>query len=238
MRRFITPSAVVLGLVAIGGAACGSSGSSPAASGSTSTSAVSASKTAFCDANTTLDKASSSTTSGADFITVLKSHASTLATLKANIPPGKVGTEASALLQAVDTAVSTNNPDVFNNPALQANGGDIDTYCGVDGGGNPLPAYFGAGKSTAFCGVNDQISAGTNTAQSPADILTFLSAHQDLVSQFTADVPNLPSSIKSQAQDLATTAKQAIASKDATPLGSDAISTDAMNVSLYCGQNQ
>jgi hypothetical protein len=238
MRRFITPSAVVLGLVAIGGAACGSSGSSPAASGSTTTSAASASKTTFCDANTTLDKASSNVNSGADFINVLKSHASTLATLKANLPPGKVGTEAKALLQAADTAVATNNPNALFNPSLQANGGDIDTYCGVDGSGNPLPAYFGAGKSTAFCGVNDQISAGTESAQSPADILTFLSAHPDLVSQFTADVPNLPSSIKSQAQDLATAAKQAISSKDAAPLGTDAINTDAMNVSLYCGQNQ
>ncbi|HET6964553.1 MAG TPA: hypothetical protein VFH58_07240 [Acidimicrobiales bacterium] len=237
MRRLFTPAAAVLGLVAIGSAACGSSGSTNAASTST-TSGANAKKTAFCNANKTLDKASSSVNTSADFLAVLKANASTLATLKANLPPGKVGAEASALVEAANNAVATNNPNALFNPSLRSDGGDVDTYCGTDGSGDPLPPYFGAGKSTAFCSVNDQINAGTESAQSGADTLTFLAAHQDLVNQFANDVPGLPSSIRSQAQTLVTTARQAIATKNGDLLNTQAIGTDAMNVSLYCGQNQ
>lgn len=234
MRPFMSPAAIALGLVAISGAACGSSGSTNAASTSTTT----ANKTAFCNANKTMDKASSSVTTPAGFLAVLKANASTLATLKGNLPPGKVGTEANALVQAADTAVATNNPNAMASPSLRSDGADVDTYCGVDGSGDPLPSYFGAGKTTAICSVQSQINAGTQSAQGPADVLTFLSAHQDLVNQFANDVPGLPASIKSQAQVLVTTARQAIATKNSDLLNSQAISTDEMNVSLYCGENQ
>ena len=233
MRRFVS-SGVALGLLGLGAAACGSSGSTNASS----TSTTSGTKAAFCAANVTLDKASSTVNSGAEFLTVLKQHSATLDTLQKNVPAGKIGTEAKALLQAARTAVATNNVNALEAPNLQSDGADIDTYCGVDGSGDPLPSYFGAGKGSNACQIQNQISAGTSNANGPADLLTFLSAHQNLVSQFAAAVPNLPASIKSQAQTLVTTVQQAIATHNADLLGTQAISNDAMNVSLYCGQNQ
>lgn len=232
-RPLTAPSLAVLGLLALGAAACGGT-STPQAS---STSTTMSTKTAFCAADVTIDKAGAQAMTAGDFLTVLKNNSAALNAMKQDAPSGQVGTEAKALVGSAESAVAANSAsDLASIP--NSYGADIDTYCGVDGSGDALPAYFGTGKGTQFCSVNEQISAGTNSAQSGSDVLTFLKAHQSLVDQFAAQVPNLPSSIKSTARSLVSSAEQAIASNNADLLSSSAVTTDAMDVGLYCGQNQ
>lgn len=229
MRKvFVVPTAVVLTLVTLGATACGSSTNNTAA-------VAAAHKKTFCAANVKVDKAGASVDTTAAFLVVLKANKDALKTMDDNAPAGKVGREAHALVKLADTAIATNNP---NSLFSSNNGGDVDTYCGVDANGDPLPADFGAGKGTAFCSVSDAIDQGTQNASSAAQVLTFLSAHQTLINQYATYVPGLPSSVRTDAQTLVTTARAAIAANNSNSLGTSAISQDSMAVTLYCGNNE
>ena len=231
MRTRVIAPVFVLVLVAAGAAACGSSGPSASAT-------AAAHKRLFCAANETLDKASTSVTSEAGFLAVLKAHPSQLATIKVDAPAGKAGSEARALASAAQKAVADNDINALNSPSLNNAGGDVDTYCGVDGNGDPLPSYFAAGKGSAFCATSNSINNGTSDAASAADVLTFLKAHQDLVTQFASQLSALPSAVKADAQDLVSTAQSAISSDNANLLGTQTVQTDSMTVNLYCGVNE
>ena len=220
------------GMVALGTAACGS-GAPKAAS---STGASSGSKTAFCNADIDLDRAGSSASSMQAFLTVLKNHPADLSALK-NDAPAAVRSQAQTLVAAADQAMARNDPSGLDTAATSNAGGAVDTFCGVDGSGKPLPSYFGAGKGSAFCSVEAQINQATTTAQGPQQILAFLSSHQDLVNQFSTDSASLPAAQKAEAQQLVSTARTAISSNDATPLGSDATISASTDLSVYCGQN-
>lgn len=137
-----------------------------------------------------------------------------------------------------DKAIADNNANELESAAGSAAGAAVDTFCGVDGRGKPLPSYFAAGKGTAFCSVNAQINQGTSTATSGADVLAFLSAHQDLVNQFANDLSSLPAAQKAEAEQLVTTTRAAISSHDGTALGSQTTADAANDIGLYCGQNQ
>jgi hypothetical protein len=229
MRKpFVVPM-VVLTLLAIGAAACGSSTNNTAAS-------TAARKAGFCTANDKIDKASANVTSAAGFLAVLKANPAALDAMEKNAPAGSLGKEARKLVTQARSAVRSNNANVLNTSSN--NGGDVDTYCGVDGNGDPLPSYFAVGKGSAFCSVSSAINAGTNNADSAAAVLTFLAGHQTLINQFATYISNLPTSIRSDAQTLVTTARSAIAANNANLLGTQAISNASINVQLYCGQNQ
>ncbi|HET6966159.1 MAG TPA: hypothetical protein VFH58_15390 [Acidimicrobiales bacterium] len=222
-------------------AACGSS-ATPAASssggnGSARNSAASASKGAFCADDVKLDKAGSAVMSMAGYVQVLKTNQSLLTDMAKHLPSGSLGTEAQQLLGAANTAVSTDSGAGLSSPALMKAGADVDTYCGVDGSGDPVPSNFGQGKRTAFCSVDSQISAGTASATDAASVLAFLSSHRSLVDTFGADLSSLPSSIKSTAQTLYSTTQSAISTGNAGAFGSRAIH-DATDVDLYCGINR
>ena len=79
---------------------------------------------------------------------MLKTHSHDLAVLKENAPSGAVGQLAIEVVNDAEAAVAANNANDLNN---LPDGTSLDTYCGVDGNGNPLPAYFGTGDSTPFC---------------------------------------------------------------------------------------
>jgi hypothetical protein len=229
MRKpFVVPM-VVLTLLVIGAAACGSSTNNTAAS-------TAARKSAFCTANDKIDKASANVTSAAGFLAVLKVDAAALDAMDKNAPAGKLGKEVRTLVTQARSAVSSNNANVLNTSSN--NGGDVDTYCGVDGSGAPLPSYFAAGKGSAFCSVSNSIDAGTGAASDAAGVLAFLAGHQPLINQYATYVPNLPTSIRSDAQTLVMTARAAIAANNANLLGTQAVSNASMSVQLYCGQNQ
>lgn len=227
MRRLATTLSAVLGSALLAGLA-GCSSSNPTGSA--------AQKSAFCGANIAIDKASANVNSAADFLAVIKAHRSQLDTMKSNLPPGSIGTEARQIVNAAEQAIAHNSANSLNNVPAAASG-DLDTYCGVDSNGSPLPSYFGAGKGTTLCSVQAQINAGTTNAQGPSDVLAFLKAHQDLVSQFAAAVSSLPSSLMAEGQQLVTTAQQAIATNNANLL-TQATAKDGMDISLYCGENQ
>ncbi len=231
MRKWLAVSTpLVLCLVAVATAACGSSPKASATSHST--------KSAFCAANVKLDKASANVTSDAGFLAVLKANSADLDALDNNAPAGKVGQEVRALVKAARAAVAAGNANALNSPSLDSAGSDVDTYCGVDGNGDPLPPYFAAGKGSAFCSVAGSINQGTSSATSSTGVLTFLAAHQTLINQYATYVPNLPTSVRSDAQSLVTTSRAAIAANNASLLGTAAVENASASVALYCGQNE
>lgn len=189
------------------------------------------SKSAFCSANEVIDKASASVTTNAGFLAVLKTHASTLKVLQKNAPSGSLGQLVQEVVKDAEKAVAANNANDLNN---LPNGGSIDTYCGVDGVGQPLPAYFSTGKSTAFCATFIPLFQAVGDASSQADVLTILTAHKSQISKLTSELSKLPSSIKATATTAVNNAQKAISEKNPAVLGNGA----AMHVALYCGQNQ
>ena len=233
-------AAGALMLIASIGAACGSSGNTTAAtggSGGSTAASTSANKAGFCADLVKIDKAGMNATSAQSFLQILQANQSVLADMAKHLPGGSLGAEAQQVLNAANTAINTNNTGALNSPSLSHSGGDLDTYCGVDVNGAPLPNYFGQGKASAFCVADTQISQGTSTATDPSSILAFLSSHQSLVNQFGANISGLPTSIKSEAQSLFSAAQSAISSNNASALGAPAVSTDANDVDLYCGIN-
>ena len=142
------------------------------------------------------------------------------------------------MVKTARQAIATNNPNLLNDPSLDNAGSVIDTYCGVDGNGQPLPADFGAGKGSAFCAVSDAIDAGTQSATSSTGVLAFLTAHQTLIDEYASHLAGLPSAVRASALTLVGTARSSIIAKNSTPLGTPDVQQAAMDVQLYCGQNQ
>ncbi|MDR3649087.1 MAG: hypothetical protein P4L20_08355 [Acidimicrobiales bacterium] len=227
MRKPYVIPMVVLTLLALGVAACGSSNNTAAN--------AAARKKAFCGANDKIDKAGANVTSAAGFLAVLKANTTALDAMDNNAPAGKVGKDARALVSLARSAVKANNANIL---ISSPNGGDVDTYCGVDGNGDPLPSYFAAGKGSPFCSVSNSIDAGTQNADSASAVLAFLAGHQALINQYATYVPNLPTSIRSDAQTLVTTARAATAANNANQLGTQTVSNASIAVQLYCGKNQ
>ena len=234
-RLRVVPAVIIVCVAGIGIAACGSSSSS---SSSSTTSGTATTKAAFCGGNDTLDKASASVTSNAGFLTVLKANSASVSALEKNAPAGNVGDYARALVKVAKEAIATNNPNLLNDPPLDGAGAAIDTYCGVDGNGQPLPADFGAGKGSPFCTVSKAINSGAQSATTSAGVLAFLAAHQNLITEYASHLASLPSSVRTYAQTLVTTARSSIATSDPAPLGTSEVQQASMEVQLYCGQNE
>ncbi|HEV3266158.1 MAG TPA: hypothetical protein VG014_11585 [Acidimicrobiales bacterium] len=218
-----------VGVAAVGVAACSSNSSS-----STTTAAATNTKTVFCGYNTTLDKGSSSVSSAADFLAYLKANQTLLNNLSNSIPNDSIKAQATTIINAAKAAVASNNANALSSPAISSAGAAVDTYCGTDGGGNPLPANFGTGKGSTFCADEATLSSGLGNAATPADAVTFLKANQAKITEFAA---NIPSAVQSDAQTLVTAANAAIAANDGTLIQTQAVSTAGNNVDLYCGVN-
>ena len=110
---------------------------STAASGSsfaTAATTAGAHKTAFCAGNLKIDKASANVNSEAGFLTVLKHNKAALSAMGKDLPSGTVGTDARKEIAAAQKAIASGNVNDLNT-VPQSAGGDIDTYCGVDGTG-------------------------------------------------------------------------------------------------------
>ena len=230
MRRpFVMPMVVAMTLMALGAAACGSSTKNTVVS-------AAAHKKAFCAANEKIDKASANVNSAAGFLTVLKDHKSAISAMDKNLPSGTLGTEARQEIAAAHAAIASGNANDINNVPSSA-GGDLDTYCGVDGSGDPLPAYFATGKGGTFCSTFIPIYEAVGNATTPAATLATLEAHKTQIAQLATDVSGLPTSIKSKASAAVSNAQTAIAENSVTPLNGNG-NGPAAAVALYCGQNQ
>lgn len=229
MKRLIL-SILAFGAVAtIAGCSSSSSSSSSASSGS-----ASVRSSTFCVGNIRIDKASANVSSIDGFVTVLKANKSALDDMANNLPSGKVGTEARQTVDAAREAISTGNTTAIQNlPSTY--GGDIDSYCGVDGAGNPLPAYYATGKETTFCKNFLPVYEAASNATSEAGTLASLEANKAQVAMLATEVSSLPSSIRDKAQQTVTSAQTAINENSTAALQQNG---DANDVALYCGQNQ
>jgi hypothetical protein len=194
-----------------------------------------ASKAAFCGANDSIDRASVNVNSNAGFLAVLKKHTHDLTVLKENAPTGAMGQIVNETVSEAEAAISSNNANELNNIP---GGGNIDTYCGVNGNGAPLPSYFGAGKTTTFCSTFLPIFAAVSNAPNAAGREAALTAHQAQINQLASELSTLPKSIKAKAT--ATVAKAQAAIKSGSPASATTGngSGAASDVALYCGQNQ
>jgi hypothetical protein len=226
-RLSIVSIAVVLALVAFGAAACSSS----AKAASTTTRP---NKAAFCAANDAIDKAGANVTSEAGFLAVLKGHAGALKAMDKNAPSGAVGQEAREIVRAADTAVASNNINSLNSAPSS---GDVDTYCGVDGNGNALPAYFATGKGSTFCSTFLPIYQAVGNASNEAGVLAALVAHKAQISELASEVSALPSSIKANAMSTVEKAQTALTTNSVAGLKQNG-NGPASSVALYCGQNE
>lgn len=229
MRKMFLTGAAVMALGMAAGIAGCSSGPSAAATAASR-------KSAFCEGNIKIDKASANVSSAAGFLSVLKGHESALSVMDRNLPSGTLGTEARQEISAAHAAISAGNANPLNNVPSNA-GGDIDTYCGVDGNGNPLPSYFATGKGTTFCSGFLPIYEAVGNATSAAGVLAALDANKVQVAQVATEVSGLPSSIKAQATATVDKAQTAIAENSAASLKGNG-NGSAASVALYCGQNQ
>jgi hypothetical protein len=230
MRRVVVTAAMLVLSVAASGIVVSTSVAvSPVGA------AEQASKSAFCGANDSIDRASANVNSNAGFLAVLKSHTHDLTIMKNNAPSGSLGQLVQEVVNNAEAAVSSNNANALNNIP---NGGAIDTYCGVNGNGNKLPAYFNKGMGTAFCSTFVPIWQGTMNASSQADVLSVLTADQAQVNQLAMELSSLPKSIKAKATSAVHNAQNAIASKNPSALGGGNGGGPASYVALYCGQNQ
>lgn len=226
MHKLVVSGLAVLVLGLTAGIAGCSSSSNPTGSA--------AQKSAFCGANITIDKASANVDSDAGFLAVLKSHQSDLTTMKNNLPGSSLGTEAREVVDVAQEAVSKNNANDLNN---LPSGGDIDTYCGVDGNGQPLPAYFRSGKGTSFCSTFLPIYEAVGSASDAAGELAALVANSTQIAQLATEVSSLPSSIQAEAMTTVDKAQTAISENSAGTLQGNG-SGAASYVALYCGQNE
>jgi hypothetical protein len=216
-------------MAAVGVTACSSNSST-----TSTTASATSTKTAFCGFNITLDKAGSNVSSDADFLNVLKANKAAIDGMANNVPSGAIKAQAQAIINAARTAVANNSTSGLDIPSLNTDGAAVDTYCGVQGDGTPLPANFAAGKGSTFCNDEAALSSGLGNAQSPADALAFLKANQAKVTDFAA---NIPSAVQNDAQSLVTAANAAVAANDGTLIQTQAVQTAANNVDLYCGVN-
>lgn len=235
MRRQVVAGVAVLASVM---AACGSGGASTASrSGGSSATSAAADKTAFCADNVKIDMAFANVQSPADALNALKANQSLINDLGNHLPPGSLGNEARQVLSTAKDAIAKNDAGVLNNPQFSQYGADLDTYCGVDGNGNPLPSYFAHGKGSAFCTAEVSLANGVSGAADAAGALAYLKAHQGDVDSFAAGVPGLPSPVQANAQTVLTTTRAAITSNDASALQSQSFDTAALSVDEYCGIN-
>jgi hypothetical protein len=192
-----------------------------------------ASKTAFCSANDAIDKASANVTTDVGFLAVLKTHPSELKVLQENAPSGSLGQLVQQTVQVVDKAIAANNANDLNN---LPNGAAIDTYCGVNGNGQPLPAYFNTGKNTDFCATFLPLYESVGNASSKADVLSILLTQKAKISTLASELPKLPSSIRATATAAVNNVEKIIATKNLALLGNG--NGPAADLALYCGQNE
>ncbi len=190
----------------------------------------------FCGADDTIDRDTANVESESGFVKALKAHEHQIDVMKANLPSGSVGQEAKKLLNVAESAIAGGNPNQFFAAAGNSSGA-IDTYCGVQENGQPLPAYFKQGAKTSFCKTFLPVYEAVSNASSDAATLSAVTSHQTQLNQLASELSTLPKSIKTQATGLIQTAQSAIAANSDAPIANDT-SDNPTDVALYCGQNQ
>jgi hypothetical protein len=223
MKKITTTTLSILALVLVAGlSGCSSSTSIQ----------TQAKKSALCGATIAVDRESTNVNSQEEFLAVLKTHQAQVETMRNNLPPGSIGTEIGRIVNAMELAIARSSTAPFNSIE---NGQDLDTYCGVDGNGDPLPSDYAAGKGTEFCNGFVFVYQGVTAATTPAGSLSALVSSKGQVDQLATELSSLPSSIQAQASAAVSAAQSAIAQNNAASLMD--LAGPATNVALYCGRN-
>jgi len=107
-----------------------------------------ASKTAFCGANDSLDRASANVSLERRLSGRPQEALPRLDSPEGGRSPGALGQTVNQLVTGVERAVVREQRERSQQSPRRR---IIDTYCDVKGNRSPLPSYFGAGKTTTFC---------------------------------------------------------------------------------------
>jgi hypothetical protein len=145
----------------------------------------------------------------------------------------ELGQLVQQTVKGAETAISANSVNDLNN---LPDGAAIDTYCGVDGNGQPLPAYFNTGKNTAFGATFLPLYTAVGNASSKADVLSILLTQKAKISTLASELAKLPTSIKATATAAVNNVEKIIATKNLALLGNG--NGPASYLAMYCGQNE
>ncbi|MHB8465683.1 MAG: hypothetical protein ACYDH6_10555 [Acidimicrobiales bacterium] len=223
------PMITAMVMAAFVAGACSSSKSSSSAA--TATTVADGNKTAFCAANSAIDAATFTGSNDAALLAVFKANQANI-DIVANDAPSAIKADSTILVTAARAAIAKNDLTPLKNSTIQAAGGRVDTYCGVQGDGTPIPANAGAGKGTAFCNDQAQLDQVVQGANDGPSLLVALKANVAKINDFEK---NTPSAVKADAQVLVAAARAAIATNSADGLQSTGINSAALHVDTYCG---
>jgi len=94
-------------------------------------------KTAFCNDNAILDKATSAAQQPSDLIAIFKANQSTITDFQAKAP-SDITDSAGPLAIAANNAITSGDTTAFTTPAITADGKAVDAYCGQNSDGSPI----------------------------------------------------------------------------------------------------
>ena len=104
-------------------------------------------KAAFCADNAKLDKATAGITAVADLVTALKANQAVLDDFEKNAP-ADIQADATALVGAARSTISTGDASAFGAQAVLTAGGNVNNYCGQNNDGTPATTTIPGGAPT------------------------------------------------------------------------------------------
>ena len=76
----------------------------------------------------------------------------------------------------------------------------MDTYCGVQGNGHPLPEYYNKGTTTVFCKTFLPVYEAVSNTTSDAATLSAVTSHQTQINQLASELSTVPKSSRTKRQ--------------------------------------
>jgi hypothetical protein len=119
--------------------------------------------------------------------------------------------------------------------AQSADAAAVDTYCGVQGDGNPLPSYFDQGQATSECAQYAAIDTKLAGSTTVAEALSSIESEKAGIDALAATAALV---IQRSALTIASNVNTAISEQSVTPLESSSETQAVTAISLYCGINQ
>jgi hypothetical protein len=94
-------------------------------------------KTAFCNDNAILDKATSAAQQLSDLVAILKANQSTINDFQSKAPSA-IADSAGPLAIAANNAIASGDASAFSTAALTDAGHQVDAFCGQNSDGSPI----------------------------------------------------------------------------------------------------
>ncbi len=228
VKRSFIPLVIALAAVATMAGACSSSKSSSSAAATT---VPSGDKTKFCADNQRLTDDFNKATAQTDILGIIKQDASVIADFGATAP-ADIKADAQVLVDAANSAETTNDINKLNTAAVQAAGPKIDTYCGQNTTSTTQAASTGGDKA-ALCAIDTQVNA--TIAAHATDGPGLLAALKAIQTTIDGAVQLAPADLTADVQVLVSATDAAIAANDASKLQTTAVQTSGAKLDSYCG---